>query len=350
MTRVFGRRATRRWAVAMCLALLGFGVTVSAQKLIVNSYGGEYEELIFEAIIRPFEAQFGVEVVYDAVGSASEDYARIRATRGNPGFDVVVMTAPEALQGCREGFLLEMTEETVPNLAALNASVRESAGPCGAVHELQYMSLLYNTNHVDPAPTSWQALWDPQWEGHVLIPDITSIMAVYLLQMTSIINDGSLDNLDPGFAALAKLAPKTVAIESSSAIMAQYMERDEAWILPYWSGRAQFYKDSGWPVDFLIPVEGTIPLLATISIPTGAANKDLALQFVDFWLAKEQQEAWALAYNVGSARSDLELPDDFAATQITSAEQLEQLILPDQLEIAAKRNEWAERWQREVRR
>ena len=81
-------------------------------------------------------------------------------------------------------------------------------------------------------------------------------------------------------------------------------------------------------------------------------GKDLevALQFVNFWLEKEQQEAWALAYNVGSARSDLELPEDFTATQITSAEQLDQLILPDQLEIASRRTEWAERWQREIRR
>lgn len=346
------RAAVNRTLVALVAGVVAFGLGAfaTAQRLVVNSYGGEYQDLIMEAIIEPFQEAFGVEVVYDAVGSAAEDYARIRATRGNPGFDVVVMTAPEALQGCREGLLVEMTEEEVPNLAALNSAVRESAGPCGAVHELQYMSLLYNTNHVDPAPTSWHDLWDPRWEGHVLIPDITSIMAVYLLQMSSLINGGDLQNLDPGFAALAELAPRTVAIESSSAVMAQYVERDEAWILPYWSGRAQFYKDEGWPVDFLIPEEGTIPLIATLSVPIGAENRELALQFVNFWLEKEQQEAWALAYNVGSARSDLELPEDFTATQITSAEQLDQLILPDQLEIASRRTEWAERWQREIRR
>ena len=347
-------RASTNPNVSRTLILVAAAIFMSApamaQRLVVNSYGGEYEGLIMEAVIEPFEEQFGVEVVYDAVGSASEDYARIRATRGNPGFDVVVMTAPEALQGCREGLLLEMTEENVPNLADLNQAVRESAGACGAVHELQYMSLLYNTEHVTTPPTSWHALWDEQWTGHVLIPDITSIMAVYLLQMSSIINGGDLQNLDPGFEAVAELVPRTVAIESSSAVMAQFIERDEAWILPYWSGRAQYYKDQGWPVDFLIPEEGTIPLLATLSIPAQAQNKELALEFVNFFLEKAQQEAWALAYNVGSARSDLDLPDDFKATQITSAEQLDQLILPDQLEIASERSGWTERWQREVRR
>lgn len=341
------RRTVRNITFALALATLGLA---SSQQLIVNSYGGEYEGLILETIIKPFEEQFGVTIVHDAVGSASEDYARIRATRGNPGFDVVVMTAPEALQGCREGFLLQMTEAAVPNLAALNAAVRESVGPCGAVHELQYMSLLWRTDRVTPAPTSWFALWDEQYAGHVAIPDITSIMAVYLLQMASVINGGTLSDLDAGFAALATLAPRTVAIETSSAVLAQYVERDEAWILPYWSGRAQYYKDLGWPVDFAIPQEGTIPLLSTLSIPAGAANKELALQFVNFWLEKTQQENWAQAYNVGSARGDLELPAEFAARQITSAEQLDQLLLPDQLEIATERPGWAERWQREIRR
>jgi putative spermidine/putrescine transport system substrate-binding protein len=341
------RRTIRYITLAMALAVATLG---TAQQLIVNSYGGEYEGLIHEAIIRPFEEQFGVTVIYDAVGSAAEDYARIRATRGNPGFDVVVMTAPESLQGCREGFLLEMTEETVPNLAHLNRDVRESVGPCGAVHELQYMSLFWRTDRVTEPPTSWHDLWDEQFTGHVAIPNITSIMAVYLLQMASVINGGSLSDLDPGFAAIAELAPRTAVIESSSAVLAQYVERDEAWILPYWSGRAQFYKDEGWPVDFTIPAEGTIPLLATLNIPVNAANQELALQFVNFWLEKTQQENWALAYNVGSARQDLELPSDFAATQITSVEQLEQLLLPDQLQIAIERPQWAERWQREIHR
>ncbi len=342
----------RRFAIAgiATLAILTALAAASAQRLVVNSYGAQYEELIMNTIIQPFEEQFGVDVVYDATGSAAEDYAKIRATRGNPGFDVVVMTAPESLQGCREGVLATLSADTIPNLAKLNPDIQASVGECGAVHELQYMSLMYRTDHVDPAPTSWKALWDEQWTGHVVIPDITSIMAVYLLQVTSVMNGGSLFEVDPGFEAIAELAPRTAAIESSSSVMAQYVERDEAWILPYWSGRAQLLKDSGLPVDFLIPEEGTIPLLPTLNIPAKAEHMELAQQFVNFWLEKTQQENWALAYKVGSARSDLDLPADFAATQITSQQDLESLLLPDQLEIAQVRPDWTERWQREIRR
>src|SRR5690606_41789585 len=82
---------------------------------------------------------------------------------------------------------------------------------------------------------------------------------------------------------------------------------------------------------------------ARLSFPTRRSSD------LNFWLEKTQQENWALAYTVGSAREDLELPAEFAATQITSAAQLEQLLLPDQLEIATERPNWAERWQREIR-
>ena len=331
------------------LAFLFFASTY-AQTLVVNSYGGGYQDLIEQTIIQPFEKQYNVDIVYDAVGSAAEDYARIRATRGNPGFDVVVMTAPESLQGCREGLLEPLSLEKVPNLAALNENVRTTVGECGAPHELQYMSLMYRTDHVSPPPTSWNTLWDEAYAGHVLIPDIRSIMAVYLLEMTSVINGGSLFELDPGFAKIAELAPRTVAIEASSSIMSQFVERDEAWILPFWSGRAQLLKDSGQPVDFLIPEEGTIPLIATLNIPVNAKNKEMAMNFINFWLAKQQQEAWSLAYKVGSARSDLDLPEEFAATQITSQTDLDSLLLPDQLKLAQERPGWTERWRREIKR
>ncbi|MBA8801246.1 spermidine/putrescine-binding protein [Agrobacterium sp. RC10-4-1] len=45
----------------------------SSEQLIVNSYGGPYEEIIRSRIIEPFEKEFNVKVIYDAVGSASQD-------------------------------------------------------------------------------------------------------------------------------------------------------------------------------------------------------------------------------------------------------------------------------------
>jgi len=320
----------------------------SAQNLVVNGYGAEYEEIILRTIIRPFEQRFGVRVVYDANGSASQDYARIRASRGAPGYDVVVMTAAESIRGCDERLLERLTPERVPNMRRLLPEVQNSAGACGAVHEIQYMALLYRTDRVTTRPDSWSVLADPRWRGRLILPKFENILSVYLTQMLSVMQGGTLDNPDRGFAYFAQIAPNAFAFEESSSLIGRYLEVGDAWIAPFWSARGELLAESGQPLAIALPREGTIPLLATLNIPSGADNKDLAFRFVNFWLEREQQEAWAQAYRVGTIRDDVELPAAFRARQITTAADMSRLHLPDLHNIATQRNRWQQRFTREV--
>jgi putative spermidine/putrescine transport system substrate-binding protein len=337
-----------RLSCLCALLLLGQVVAASAQTLVVNGYGAEYEEIILRTIIRPFEQRFGARVTYDVNGSASQDYARIRATRGAPGYDVVVMTAAESIRGCDERLLERLTPERVPNMRRLLPAVQGSVGECGAVHEVQYMALLYRTDRIATPPESWAALADPRWRGRLLLPKFENILSLYLTQMLSVMQGGTLDNPDRGFAFFAQIAPHALAFEQSSSLIGRYLETGEAWIAPFWNARGELLTESGQPLALALPREGTIPLLATLNIPSGADNKDLAFRFVNFWLEKEQQEAWAQAYRVGTIRDDVELPPAFRARQITTAADLARLHLPDLRNIANQRNRWQQRFQRDV--
>jgi putative spermidine/putrescine transport system substrate-binding protein len=331
------------------LALCAATGTAKAEELVVNSYGGPYEQIIRERIIEPFEQKTGIAIIYDPVGSASEDYAKIKATNGRPGFDVVVMTASQALEGCRDGLLEKLTATEVPNLVHLNAAISRMAGECGAVHEVQYLSLLFRKDKVAAAPTSWSALLDDQLKGKIVLPTFQNIMAADLTEVMSVANGGGLvDNLDPGFAAMAKVAKQSIGFEQSSAVMESYIKDGEVWAMPFWSGRAQLLVDQGLPVDYVRPKEGTIPLVATLSVPTGAENKAAAMKFVNFFLEKSSQEAWVTGYKVGSARPDIAVPDDTRTKQITSEADFKALLLPDLSAVAAKLPEWGERWERDV--
>ena len=92
---------------AAALAAAPYVITARSQEtLIVNTQGGEYQELVERVVIRPFEKKFGVKVIHDATGTASQDYAKIRASRGAPGFDVAgLLTPPEVILGVKEGLL-----------------------------------------------------------------------------------------------------------------------------------------------------------------------------------------------------------------------------------------------------
>ena len=96
MSRNLRRRFLQQAAVAVAAPYV---ITARAQEtLIVNTQGGEYQELIERVVIRPFEKKFGVRVIHDPTGTASQDYAKIRASRGAPGFDVAgLLTPPEVL-------------------------------------------------------------------------------------------------------------------------------------------------------------------------------------------------------------------------------------------------------------
>ncbi|MBY5775360.1 ABC transporter substrate-binding protein [Rhizobium leguminosarum] len=320
-----------------------------AEQLVVNSYGGPYEKIIYERIIEPFEKKTGIKVIYDSVGSSSQDYAKIKATGGRPGFDVVVMTASQSLEGCRDGLLTKYSPENVPNMIKISPAISKIAGDCGAVHELQYLSLVWRMDKLKSAPTSWSALLEPELKGKVVLPTFENIMAAYLVQVMSKMNGGDLlENVDSGFRAMADVSRQSVGFEQSSAIMEAHIKDGDVWAMPFWNGRAQLLADNGVPVDYTIPKEGTIPLIATLNVPIGAENKPAALKFVDFFLEKTSQEAWVTGYKVGSARTDIQVPDDVRAKQITTEEDLKKLLLPDLSATAAKLREWSSRWDREV--
>jgi putative spermidine/putrescine transport system substrate-binding protein len=331
-------------ALAICVPELA-----NAETLVVNSYGGPYEAIIRQAIIEPFERKTGIDVVYDAVGSASQDYAKIKASNGHPGFDVVVMTASQSLQGCRDGLLDKLDVSEIPNLGSLTRSLQNAAGPCGAVHEVQYMSLLYRTDKLAAAPTSWADLLAPDLEKKVVLPTFQNIMAVYLLEMMSVTEGGGLiDNIDPGFAAMAKLSRQSIGFEQSSAILESYIKDATVWAMPFWNGRAQLLVDEGLPVDYVRPKEGTIPLLATLNIPAGSEHKAAARSFIDFFLEKTSQEAWVAGYKVGSARMDIEVPEALRSRQVTTPEAMRSLRLPDLTVLGDRLAEWGQRWERDV--
>ena len=350
MTMILVRLA----AVVLVIALLSSApapvVKAQSNQLVVNGFGGEYEDIFKKTLKEPFEREFNARITFDPTGSASEDYAKIRASRGDPGWDVVVMTAPEAILGCREKLLQPMTEANIPNLKQLYPEVQNTVAPCGAVQEIQYMSLMYNTNSLRPAPDSWKVFWDPRYKGRIIIPDIGSILAVYFLIMASYTYGGDEKNIDPGFDAIARLKPNVTAIILSSSAMIPYVEREEVWLLPYWDGRAHYYRGRGLPVDFVIPKEGSIFLLGALSVPIGAKNKPLAYKFIDWWLSADVQRKWAMAYTVGSARGGLSFPTEHRQAHISSIAQVRKFKNVDPLFIGEKRSDWAERWKKVIAR
>lgn len=336
-------------------AVLAAPNVISAQTpeiLVVNSQGGEYQEIIENTVIKPFEQRFGVRVTHDATGTSSQDYARIRASRGAPGFDVAaVINPPEILLGQRENLLERVSEREVPNLAKLWRGIDRVVPPFAAPHTLQYAGLIYNREKLE-RPTSWADYWEPQRKygdrirGHVINYNPANLLSVYALIHAAQLGGGGVDRMDPAWERLRAQKPYLGVVVTTSAEAVPHFENGTVWISPYWSGRTGFYIDRGLPFGAAIPQEGVIGLFDCCAIPVGARNKRLAYEFLNFRLEPEIQRAFSLAYFSSPSRPDIaDWPAAFRETQILSQEQYDRIQWPSSETIGAQRGAWTRRWQ-----
>jgi len=163
----------------------------AADTLVVHAYGGEYQEVFVKTTVEPFEKKFGVKVTYDQGGTASETYAKIRAGRGTPGFDVAAeLTEPEVILGAKENLLEKITEQEVPNLKHVWKKSRELVPPNAVVDYYQYLALIWNKDKLEK-PDSWLDYWDPgkrygdKVKGFVINYNPANLLSVYALIMAA---------------------------------------------------------------------------------------------------------------------------------------------------------------------
>src|SRR3546814_14162014 len=64
------------------------------------------------------------------------------------------------------------------------------------------LGLVYNTNEIKTAPTSWEDLWNPKYAGIVTIPSPANAMGVPFLYAVNKMQGGTSAAFKPGFDKL----------------------------------------------------------------------------------------------------------------------------------------------------
>lgn len=348
------RRFLRRAGLGASTALAAPAVipALAADQLVVNAYGGEFQDIFLKTTVAPFEKKFGVKVVYDDAGSAVEDYAKIRASRGAPGFDVAAeLTPPEIILGGKEKLLEPLTEKEIPNLKHVWEKSKQIIPAFGIVHTYQYTALIWNKKQIEK-PTSWADYWIPgarygeKIRGHVMNFNPGNLLSIYALIMAAKIKGGGIDKMDGAWDVLKEQKPWVGAVVMASAAAAPYFENEQTWIAPFWSARAAYYEAQNYPIGVTIPKEGTIGLGNCGAVPVGASNKKLAFEFLNWRLDQEVQFNFHNAYYSSPGRPDISgWSDAYKATQITTEQQMAGIDFPDSEVIGQRRRDWTRRWQ-----
>lgn len=149
--------------------------------------------------------------------------------------------------------------------------------------------IAYNTDNVEEAPTSWDALVSADAAGSVIMPSPSySGAAAY--------NAGVFTRNDFGWEFYEDLhANDTTVVQGNGGALQEVVagQKDYAMVVDFIVANA---KAEGAPVELVYPEEGVPVITEPIGIMAGTENEAAAQVFVDFVLSDEGQE---LAQSIG---------------------------------------------------
>ncbi len=143
----------------LCLPLVGTNAQPALDKELFVYNWGDY---IDEEIVRAYETEFGVRVVYDTYASNEELFAKIQA---GAEYDIIVPSDYMVARLIELGLLAKIDKANVPNAANLDPEAVNVWYDPGAEYCLPYMlgltALAYSAD-LERVPDSWGAIFDPE--------------------------------------------------------------------------------------------------------------------------------------------------------------------------------------------
>jgi putative spermidine/putrescine transport system substrate-binding protein len=240
-----------------------------------------------------------------------------------------------------------LTLETVPNLAGLFPEFRVAGDLYTKIYWVPGV-ITFNTDTVKPPPAAWADLWEPRFKGRLGIPNLDTSTGLLCFLMINTINGGTVDNVEPAFQALKKLKPSIVTFPTQHAQVAQLFSQGEISIEPWVSDRTASLAQSGQPVSWIIPREGTVMAEGTLAIAKGTKNLDAALKYVNLAISGQAQAATARLANLPPVSAKAELDAKTKASIPNGPDILKLVGRPDWSRINQHRAAWIDRWNREI--
>ena len=325
--------------------LLGPGAHAEQETLTINSFGGTYEELHQELVIKPFEAMHNVKVnVVTAYSGAT--MAQVRAQKDNPQFDVVHFSGGQEVPAAEEGLIVSISPSQLTNFDDLYPFAREGmARGEGPVYQLATIGLLYHEERIKQVPSSWKDLWNPEYRGYMVLTDISNSYGLLGLLMINRAFGGTLDNIQPGLDAVGELLPHAILVDKGPHVE-QHFAQSGTKIAPFAQDYAYNLRQRGLPVQFVQPVEGSAAVYITANVVAGRPNTDLAIKFVDFMLRPEAQTGFAEGLRYSPANEKAVLRPEVAKDVIYGEEQVVRLVRFSPKKVSANRSAWTDAWNR----
>lgn len=228
--------------LCLVLVLTAVPVTASAEQVTINVYNwGQYISDGTDGYIdvnKAFTEATGIKVNYMTFDSNETMYTKLKT--GGSTYDVIIPSDYMIARLISEDMLLEIDYSNIPNYADVDEAYKNTAFDPDNKYTVPYtwgtVGIIYNKKYVDEADLgSWDLLWNSKYSGKILMFDNPrDAFAISELLLGIDINTEAEDELR---SAAYKLIEQKPLVQSY--VMDQIydkMEREEAWIAPYYAG------------------------------------------------------------------------------------------------------------------
>jgi putative spermidine/putrescine transport system substrate-binding protein len=348
MRHIERRTFLKGTAGVAAVSSLGFPYIARGQdkSLVVNSYGGSFEEFMREQIIPPFEQQTGITIELD-IGLGKGWLANLRAAGPeNPPYDVLMTNETWASIEREEGFFEPIPADKVPNMADLWPIAR-LPDDSGVIGTLSPIGLAYRTDLVETPPTAWADLWtNEEFKGNTALYTITNSAGYMFVLMTARDFFGSEYEVDQAVDKIKELKPFQQV--DFSGTMETVLTRGEAIIGPLDFAAGARLKVKGVEVETAAPKEGMFMFEQVFNVLKGSQKKELGYEWINYILAPETQEKWVRQYYWSPVNKKVEVPADLKELVPISGERMSEIVLWDWKTANANRDKVIERWNKEM--
>lgn len=281
----------KRFKILICLIIsvvllggCGKNKDIAGEKLYVYNWG----EYIDESILKDFEKETGIKVIYETFTQNEDMYMRIK--EGGSNYDVVVPSDYMIERMISEDMLMEMDMSKLSNFKNIGEDYLNMEYDPEQKYSVPYfwgtVGILYNKKMVKEKPESWSVLWDKKYKDNIIMMDSTrDSIGIALIKDGYSMNSRNMKELEQA---------KKDLIEQKKIVMAylvdeikSQMVNEEAALAPVYTGDAIVAMSENENLDYVIPKEGSNIWFDAMVIPKEAKNVENAYKFIDYVLRPE---------------------------------------------------------------
>lgn len=309
--------------IVICLGLL------YSRNIIDSSNSGEKQtltifnwgEYIDPELIKKFEAETGISVVYETFDSNEAMLTKIQS--GSTPYDIVVPSDYMIKKMKKLNLLKKLDHSKLEGFDNIDPQFLNLSFDTNNEYSVPYfwgtLGIIYNKTKVpsDLKFEKWDDLWDTRLENNILLIDgAREMMGIALQSEGNSVNDTNEVDLNLAEKKLELLHKNIKAINSDEKKM--LMINNEAWVSVVFSGDASAIMTENENMVYSVPKEGTNLWFDNIVIPKTSKNEDAAYKFINFMLRPENaaQNAKFIGYATPNEKAKELLPED-----VTSDEQ-----------------------------